>query len=105
METYGVTPRDLTTVKALMGDSSDNIPGVKGVGEKTALALVKQYKTLDDLYANLENIKGALKEKLISGKEIAYISYELAKINCDVPVDFDYQEASRFHLSSPEALA
>jgi len=74
-----------------MGDSSDNIPGVKGIGEKTALTLLKEYKTLDGIYQNIENIKGKLKEKLLNDKENAYKSYDLATIYKDVPIDTNFE--------------
>lgn len=83
-EVYGLNPKDLIEVKGLMGDASDNIPGVPGVGEKTAIKLVKEYKTIDNLYKKLESgdtdIKGALKEKLIDNKELAILSRTLGTI-------------------------
>ncbi len=90
-EKYGVTPCGMLELKALMGDSSDNIPGVAGVGEKTATALIGQYKTIDYIYENIDSldIKDTLKNKLISGKESAYLSRWLGKINCEVPIDTD----------------
>lgn len=91
---YGVAPAQLIDVKALMGDTSDNIPGVHGVGEKTALALIAQYGSLDALYNDLESadLKPALKEKLAAGKELAYMSRELAEIDCHVPADVHFAE-------------
>jgi len=71
-EEYGLKPLDLIEVKGLMGDSSDNIPGVPGVGEKTAISLIKEYKTIDEVYKNIENQKGKLKEKLEQGKDLAF---------------------------------
>ncbi len=90
-EKYGVYPKDLITVKALMGDSSDNIPGVKGIGEKTAVALVAKFKTLDNLYANIDDkdIKKGVREKLLADKDNAYLSEKLGTIFCDVPMDKD----------------
>lgn len=90
-EKYGVTPEELKTVKALMGDKSDNIPGIAGIGEKTALKLVKEYHTLDNLYAHVDEQKGKLKERLILGKESAYTSLYLGTINCDVPIDTNFE--------------
>ena len=87
LKDYGVTPDEFVYVKSLAGDSSDNIPGVKGVGEKTALELVKTYKNLDNIYANIENIKGATHTKLKEHKEDAYLSYKLAKINTEVELN------------------
>ncbi|MBO5096132.1 MAG: DNA polymerase I [Bacilli bacterium] len=89
---YGIEPINIIDLKALMGDSSDNIPGVKGVGEKTALKLLQEYKTLDGIYENIDNIKGALKEKLLLGKEMAYTSYEIATIYKEVPIDINIEE-------------
>jgi len=83
---YGLNPDQIIDLKALMGDSSDNIPGVRGVGEKTALELMKTYGSLDGVYENVENVKGKLKEKLLESKEMAYLSKELATIKTDVPL-------------------
>ena len=91
-DVYGVTPSEFVYVKALAGDTSDNIPGVKGVGEKSAISLVQEYKNLDNIYANLDNIKPALRNKLIENKESAYISYELAKIKTDVDLAVSIEE-------------
>ena len=86
-DTYGITPPRMVDLKSLMGDSSDNIPGVKGIGEKTALKLLHEYSTLDGIYENIENIKGSTKNKLEKYKDDAYFSYELATIYKDVPID------------------
>lgn len=91
-ETYGVEPIRMIDLKALMGDPSDHIPGVKGIGEKTAVSLLKEYQTLDHLYENIEEIKGKTKEKLLLDKEAAYMSYDLATIYCDVPIDFTFDD-------------
>ncbi|MBE6622253.1 MAG: DNA polymerase I [Ruminococcaceae bacterium] len=87
-EKYGVTPEQFVDVKALMGDSSDNIPGVPGIGEKTALKLIAEYGSLDGLYQHLNDgaIKGATLTKLTEGKESAYLSQFLAAIHCEVPL-------------------
>ena len=87
-ETFKVTPSQIIDLKALMGDSSDNIPGVAGVGEKTATDLVSKYGTIDDIYYHLDEIKGKLNEKLTNNKEMAYLSKKLATIVCDIPLDF-----------------
>lgn len=84
---YGIKPINIIDLKALAGDSSDNIPGVKGIGDKTALSLLQEYHTLDGIYENINNIKGATKAKLIADKENAYFSKELATIYQDVPID------------------
>ena len=88
---YGIEPERIVDLKALMGDSSDNIPGVKGIGEKTALKLLQEYGSLDGIYENIDNIKGKLQEKLISDKENAYISYELATIYREVPINVEFE--------------
>ena len=89
---YGVDPINMIDLKALMGDSSDNIPGVRGIGEKSAIKLLSEYKTLDNLYKNIDNIKGAMQKKLIEGKENAYMSYDLATIYREVPIDFKLED-------------
>lgn len=88
-ENYGVTPEQFVDVKALMGDSSDNIPGVAGIGEKTALKLIGDYGSLDGLYEKLEDssLSDKMKQKLIDGKDMAYLSLDLARINCEAPVE------------------
>lgn len=91
LEIYGVTPKLLIEVKGLMGDTSDNIPGVPGVGEKTALALVKEYESIENLYDKLEKnedtVKGKLREKLIENKDLAILSKTLGTINVEVPIE------------------
>ncbi len=89
---YGIKPINVIDLKALMGDASDNIPGVKGVGEKTALKLLHEYKTLDGIYENIDSISGKLKEKLLNDKDNAYMSYDLATIVRDVPVEIDIND-------------
>ena len=94
-EKYSVTPEEFIAVKALMGDSSDNIPGVKGIGEKTAFDLLNHFHSLDNLYANIESdhIKKAAREKLIAGKDDAYMCYKLCTIDKNVPIDFKIEDA------------
>ena len=87
LEKYGVTPKEFISVKALMGDNSDNIPGVPGIGEKGAFELIKEFKSLDNLYANTESLKGAKKTKIEDGKDMAYLSYTLSEIVRDVPLE------------------
>ena len=89
MEEYGVTPRQMIEVKALMGDSSDNISGVKGIGEKTALSLIKENESVEKLYENLDNIKltKSVRAKLETGKQDAFDSHFLAEICLDAPVE------------------
>ena len=90
-EKYGVSPRQLIDVKALMGDSSDNIPGVPGIGEKTALALVQKYGSLDEIYRDVEGLEApaGVKKKLQAGKELAFLSRELGTICREAPVERD----------------
>ncbi len=91
-EKTGIEPLQVIELKSLMGDSSDNIPGVKGVGEKTALNLVQTYGSLDGVYAHIEEQKGALKQKLIDGKDLAYLSRTLATIDLNCGVDTDVEK-------------
>ena len=83
---YGILKSQFLDLKALKGDSSDNIPGVAGVGEKTAVKLLNQYGDLDNIYANIDNIDGSVHKKLVAGKESAYLSKKLAQIMFDAPV-------------------
>lgn len=92
IDQYGITPEQFVDLKALMGDASDNIPGVKGVGEKTALKLIKEYKDIDNLYNNIDNIKGKLKEKLESDKMQAYMSKTLGQIITNIPIEDDLEQ-------------
>ncbi len=91
-EDYEITPEEFVDLKALMGDQSDNIPGVSGVGEKTAIKLIKEYHNLDNLYSNIDNITGKLKEKLETDKMQAYMSKTLAQIVTDIPVEINFDE-------------
>lgn len=90
-EVYGVTPREMLEVKTLMGDSSDNIPGVPGVGEKTALGLIQKYHTVDYIYQNLDAIEvtKGVRAKLENGRESAELSRKLAEITLEAPVELD----------------
>ena len=92
METYGIKPIRMIDLKGLMGDASDNIPGVKGIGEKTALKLLQEYDSLENVYENIDNIKGATKQKLIDGKESAFMSKDIATIYNEVPVTYALEE-------------
>ena len=83
----GLTPTQIIDLKALMGDKSDNIPGVAGVGEKSALSLLEKYEGIEGVYAHLDEITGALNKKLSEGKEAAYFSYKLATIDTNAPID------------------
>ena len=88
-EKTSITPKQIIELKALMGDSSDNIPGVHGVGEKTAKDLLKTYGDIENLYKHTNELKGKLQEKIINGKDSAYLSKTLATINCNCGVDTD----------------
>lgn len=104
-EEWGIDPIKVVDLKALMGDTSDNIPGVKGIGEKTALKLLQTYSSLDGVYESIDNISGKLKEKLINDKENAYMSYDLATIYTKVPLeinleDIKYKECDKEKLIS-----
>ncbi len=90
-EIVGLEPKQIVDLKALMGDKSDNIPGIPGVGEKTAMGLLQTYGSLDGIYAHAEELKGALKEKVQNNKELAYLSYDLATIrrDCELSVKLE----------------
>ena len=96
-EAYGFAPIHIIDLKALMGDASDNIPGVKGIGEKTAMALLAQQPSIDGLYANLDkmDVKPAARKKLVEGEEAARMSYDLATIHTDAPIDFKPEDCVR----------
>ncbi len=91
-EKYKLTPKQLVDLKAMVGDSSDNIPGVRGVGEKTAVKLLSQYGTLDAIYANLEEIPTRFRKMLEEGREKAKLSYRLGAIVTDVPIEFELED-------------
>ena len=91
-EIYGLTPEKMIDIKALQGDASDNIPGVKGIGEKTALKLLQDFGTLEDIYFNIAYIKGSAATKLINGREKAFQSKDLATIYKEVPLDFELED-------------
>jgi DNA polymerase I len=91
---YGITVSQFLDLKSLKGDSSDNLPGVPGVGEKTATTLLQEFKTLDNVYAHLDDIKPTVSKKLEAGKELAYMSKEIGRIWTDAPVRLDWDKAS-----------
>lgn len=98
IDEYGIEPEQLIEVKGLMGDSSDNIPGIPGVGEKTALTLIKHYKTIENLYNEVENneklidVKGKLREKIVNNKDLAFLSKELGTIDRQAPIEEDIED-------------
>lgn len=102
--TYQVEPKGMVDLKALMGDSSDNIPGVKGIGEKTAINLLSKYQTLDNLYEHIDEVTGKTKEKLINDRENAYMSYDLATIYRDVPLDFTLEDLKYNGINQKEYI-
>jgi len=106
-EEYGFEPKKLIDLKSLMGDSSDNIPGVAGIGMKTATELLLKFGSLDGVYANLEDasIRPKLREKLAAGKDSAYLSYELATIIPEAPIDFTPEDALRKPYNKRELYA
>ena len=109
LEVYGIEPKQLIEVKGLQGDTSDNIPGVPGIGEKTALSLIKEYGSIDNLYKKLENgeaqIKGKQKEKLESNKDLAELSRTLGTINLEVPMEEEtLEKLEAEEWNKPEVL-
>ena len=104
-ETYGVDPIGMIDLKALMGDSSDNIPGVKGIGEKTAISLLTKYQTLDNLYEHIDEVSGKTKEKLLNDKANAYMSQDIATIYCDVPINTDLENIHYHGINALEYVA
>ena len=91
-EEYGFDPIRIIDLKALMGDASDNIPGVKGIGEKTAIKLIREYDTIENLYDHVDDIGGKLKEKLVDDKESAFFSKKIATIYLDVPIEDNLED-------------
>ena len=104
-EKYGVTPREFIDVKAIMGDTSDNIPGVKGIGEKGALALISEFKSLEAVYENIDapSITKSVRTKLTDSRETAFLSKTLATIDCAVPIELDFA-AAKDEPGNTEAL-
>ncbi|TJX59994.1 DNA polymerase I [Soehngenia saccharolytica] len=91
-EEYGIEPKQFIEVKALMGDKSDNIPGIDGIGEKTALKLIQQYDNIENLFSNAHELKGKLKERILEGENIAILSRKLSEIITQVPLDFEIED-------------
>ena len=89
---YGIDPIKMIDLKGLMGDSSDNIPGVKGIGEKTALKLLQKYNSIEGIYENIDEISGSTKDKLIEGKESAFMSKDIATIYKEVPLEYKLED-------------
>lgn len=102
-DAYGFSPIRMTDLKGLMGDSSDNIPGVKGIGEKGAISLIQKYDTIENLYDHIDEITGKTKEKLENDKESAFFSKELATIYKDVPIDTDLEKI-KYNGATPRLI-
>jgi DNA polymerase-1 len=100
----GLTPEQMIDYKALRGDASDNIPGVKGIGEKGAIELLKKYKTLENIYKNIDKIKGAIKDKLINDKENAILSKKLATIIRDISIKIDLKDCELADYNRQEVI-
>ena len=107
-EVYGLDPRQMIEVKGLQGDASDNIPGVPGIGEKTALSLIQEYGSIDNLYKNIDegtdNLKGKQREKIVEGKDLAYLSRTLGTINLETPIDYTMDDLSIKEWNNQEVL-
>ncbi|HSW74479.1 MAG TPA: 5'-3' exonuclease H3TH domain-containing protein, partial [Candidatus Saccharimonadales bacterium] len=103
-EKYSVGPHQWVDVKALKGDSSDNIPGVTGIGEKTALQLIDNYETLDGVYQHLEELKPAVRAKLVTHKDMAYLSQKLVTLMVDAPMQLDFEKARLQTAVRPELI-
>jgi DNA polymerase-1 len=106
-EKYGFAPIQLIDLKALMGDSSDNYPGVKGIGEKSAMSLIQNYGTVEAIYQRFDEIelKPAQRKRLDEGREDAKLSYELATIRCDAPMEFDPERNLRKKPEMPGCIS
>jgi DNA polymerase-1 len=106
VEYLGVRPDQVVDYKALVGDPSDNIPGVTGIGKKTAIKLLTTYDTLDDIYTHIDEISGSWRKKLEQGRDSAYLSYKLATIvtDLDIPLDLDMARTDQFEPTEVEAL-
>ena len=109
IEKYGVTPKQLIEVKGLMGDNSDNIPGVPGIGEKTALELIKKYHSIEQLYEQIEknedDLKGKIREKIATNKELAELSKTLGTINLQVPIEQTIEDLLKQEWNQEKVLA
>jgi DNA polymerase-1 len=105
VEKWGVPPSQFVDYLALVGDSSDNIPGVKGIGPKGAQKLLEEFKSLEGIYENLDQIKGATKDKLVVGKEDAFLSRKLSAIVTECPIDMDLGQYRRKPFHRPELMS
>lgn len=105
VEKMGVPPEQIADYKALVGDPSDNYPGVSGIGPKTATGLLSTYKTVDEIYKNLDKIEGSAKEKLKKGQVDAYLSLKLARIVTDVPIHYDIDASAKWDLDNQKVIS
>ena len=103
-EKYELRPDQIVDLKALKGDAADNIPGVSGIGIKTAIALLKKFENLENIYTNIDSISGKIKEKLVEEKEMAFLSKELATIKTDVKFDFDIEKCKWGDFNKEEVV-
>ena len=107
-EIYGLSPKKLIEVKGLMGDTSDNIPGIPGVGEKTAIKLIKEYNSVEELYEKVEkaqdDLKGALREKIVNNKELALLSKQLGTIDTNAPIGVTIEELAKKEWDNEKVL-
>ena len=103
-EKFGIKPSQIADFKALVGDTADNYPGVAGIGPKTAVDLLHKFKTVEEVYRNLNSIEGKVKEKLIQDKENAFMSKKLATIVCDVPIEIDLARSKLASLEKPGVI-
>ena len=108
IETYGIEPKQLIDVKGLQGDSSDNIPGVPGIGEKTALSLIQKFGSVEELYQAIENetdeLKGKQREKIAGNKDLAFLSKTLGTINLEVPISDTLEDFKVEEWDKPKVL-
>ena len=104
MAKLGVWPEQIVDYKALVGDPSDNYPGVRGIGPKTAESLLDEYENFDKIYKNIDDIPVNTKKKLVDGKKMGEMSYKLAKIDTDVPLKYDVEEAKDWGIERKEIL-
>jgi DNA polymerase-1 len=104
VERMGVPPTQIADLKALTGDASDNYFGVSGIGPKTAEKLLSQYKNIDNIYTHIKGIEPKTREKLMAGKADAFLSFRLATIVRDVPIEIDFEQMEKWSISSPEVL-
>lgn len=104
LERMGVPPNQIPDYKALVGDPSDNYPGVSGIGPKSAEKLLKKYSSIDNIYAHLSDIEPNIRQKLEAKKDDAKLFHHLATIVCDVPIKIDFSEMEKWKIDSPEVL-